>query len=259
VRTLGIDLAAQNENTATCVIEWETASALVAAPVLATKGTDLRWLVELAGAADVVGIDASFGFPEAVVEALPTWADGGRWSGATTDELRFRITDRFVRDLTTLSPLSASSNLIAITAWRCAAFLDLLRDGSMPLCRLGDDSVYEVYPGAALTRWDFERGGYKTRGNAAAHKEQRLARERPVTALTERAPWLDLTLAEEVCIESDDALDSVIAALVARAAATRRTIGPDAADEHEQEVIAREGWIHVPKSVDTFAELVKPT
>lgn len=146
MRTLGIDLAAQNERTAACLIEWGDDSALV------------DWLVELAESVDAIGIDAPFGFPEGIVQALPQRAAGGRWTDAPKDELRYRITDRFVREHTKRSPLSAPSDLIAVAAWRCAGLLDRLRPaGSAPHSRLGDDGVYEVYPGAALTCWGFER------------------------------------------------------------------------------------------------------
>jgi hypothetical protein len=71
-----------------------------------------------------------------------------------------------------------------------------------------------------------------------------------------RAPWLNLDRAAEACIESDDALDAVIASLVARAAATCRTIAP--APEHDQTVIAREGWIHLPATAQSFTKLIEP-
>jgi predicted nuclease with RNAse H fold len=258
MRTLGIDLAAQNPRTAACLIEWSPDNALVATPVVGKKGTELDWLVDLADGVEAVGIDAPFGFPDAVVKALPEWASGGTWTDAPKEELRYRITDRFVRDHTRRSPLSASSDLIAVAAWRCAALLDRLRGpGQAALSRFGEDGVYEVYPGAALTCWGFDRAGYKTSGNAAAKAQQRLVRERLLAAFRSNAPWLELGAAADVCVDSDDALDAMIASLVARAAATGRTIEP--APEHDRTVIAREGWIHLPATAESFTCLIQPT
>jgi predicted nuclease with RNAse H fold len=238
VRTLGIDLAAQNAGTAACAIEWDDGRAVVGTPELGGKRDGLDWLVELARGADATGIDAPFGFPDTAVRALSAWADGDRWTDASTLELRFRITDRFVQEQTGRWPLSSSSDLIAITAWRCAALLDRLGVRS----RTGDDGVYEVYPGAALTCWRFNRVGYKRSQDARAALLEELEQ-----------PWLDLDAAREVCIASDDALDSVLAALVARAAALGRTLSQSG----DTATVAREGWIHLPEqeSFKTLAQV----
>ena len=65
-----------------------------------------------------------------------------------------------------------------------------------------------------------------------------------VDSLLVDAPWLTLGRYEEVCRASDDALDAVIAALTARAAALGRVTvppGPQAAA-----IASREGWIALP-------------
>jgi hypothetical protein len=74
-----------------------------------------------------------------------------------------------------------------------------------------------------------------------------------IDTLTTRAPWLRLGHAEQTCRRSDHALDAVIAALNARAAAR----GQGTAPTTEQAVAAQtEGWIALP--THDLAELVNP-
>jgi hypothetical protein len=102
-------------------------------------------------------------------------------------------------------------------------------------------------PGAALTCWDFKRTGYKTSGNAASKQRQRQTRMQLITTLSERVSWLDLTSAQQACIESDDALDALIASLVGRAAGLGHTVTPPRGDKTQDLRISREGWIHLPE------------
>ena len=66
-----------------------------------------------------------------------------------------------------------------------------------------------------------------------------------VEGLETQAPWLDLGPYRTLCTTSDDVFDAVITALIARAAALRLTVLPDA--EHAA-IAEREGWIHVPSA-----------
>lgn len=252
--SLGIDLASRNHKTAVCVIEWGAATAVAHAPQLGVGADDeLGWLVDLCRDAQSVGIDAPFGWPSPMVNAVADWAQLRPWPASTSRELRLRLTDQHVHHVTGLTPLSPSSERIAIVAWRCARLLSLLASSERPVDRTGADGIYEVYPAAALTAWGLDRAGYKTRGNAAAKLKQRDARARLADELAGRAQWLDLSNARDACVESDDALDAVIAALVARAAARSKTIpapaGQDAA------TVEREGWIHLPRP-DALTELL---
>lgn len=251
-RSLGVDLAAQNKKTAVCVVEWRSGNTAALPPVLGSDGDDLDWIVDLAHGADSVGIDAPFGWPDAVVDALQRWAAGERWPDVDKDDLRFRLTDQRVREAIRRPPLSVSSDRIAVTAWRCARLLDRLRRDDRAVDRLGADDIFEVYPGAALTAWGFTRPGYKTSGNAESKKAQRAARVSLVAEIETRAPWLDLSAAKAACEDNDDALDALIASLAARAASRRLTLEPS-----PQEVTraAVEGWIHIPRGPDTFDRL----
>jgi predicted nuclease with RNAse H fold len=245
--SLGVDLASQNGTTAACVIGWGQSRARVHEPQIGIpKDAQLDWLVELSQAATWVGIDAPFGWPDPMVHAVSRWTDGEPWPAVDSRELRLRLTDQAVHEETKLTPLSVSSDRIAIVAWRCAQLLTHLAKDSRPIDRTGSDGVYEVYPAAALRCWELNHVGYKTRGAAAAKKKQRTARAALVEELSARARWLDLTAATDACIASDDALDALLAALVARAAGIKQTI-PPTTPGHEAARVAREGWIHLPK------------
>lgn len=70
-------------------------------------------------AADWIGIDAPFGWPEAMVETIYSYAKNGIWpKEAVAEQLRYRSTDWFVHELITeerdvsVWPLSVSSDRI---------------------------------------------------------------------------------------------------------------------------------------------------
>jgi predicted nuclease with RNAse H fold len=235
VRTLGIDLASRADRTAMATVTWAAGRAVVREPVSPVSDEQA---LEAMAAAEWTGMDAPFGWPEAVVRALPRFAERGEWPEADRDTLRFRETDRFVQEKTGIWPLSVSSDRIAVPAWRCARLL-AARPGIVD--RLGGAGVVEIYPGAALTLWGFQRRGYKRSGEARALL---------VAEIERRADgWLDLAAARRACVESDHALDAVLASLLARAAARGLTWPPPGGD-----AVRREGWIHLPRP-GTFDQL----
>jgi hypothetical protein len=67
-----------------------------------------------------------------------------------------------------------------------------------------------------------------------------------IGALLERTPWLDLRTYADLCTDSDDALDAVIAARTSRAAALSKTSTPD--EGHLLQQARREGWIVLPEA-----------
>lgn len=97
MRTIGIDLASQPKDTASCVIGWRDDGATVEMPKLGVTDDDILNLIR---GADVAGIDAPFGWPATEVEATYQWSMHGRWDHPPTTELRFRLTDHYVRELT---------------------------------------------------------------------------------------------------------------------------------------------------------------
>jgi len=233
--TLGIDLAAEPRNTGGCEIEWRDGGAAVR-----WVSTDLRDedVLERAREADMVGIDAPFGWPTSFVDAVTAHHSGrawpiDSWSSDNRRKLRLRVTDERVHAVTGITPLSVSSDAIAIPATRCALLLHRLgvRD------RAADARVREVYPAAALFQWELRHRGYKGQQNSRVLGTL-LAR------LRKRAPWLVIAAqAARFCATCDDAFDALVASLVARAASEGLTMAPGA---DEVAAARAEGWIALP-------------
>jgi hypothetical protein len=276
MRTLGLDLASQDANTAYCAIHWMSERARVEMPRVGRPEAEV--LNEMA-AADWVGIDAPFGWPDAMVAAIHEYATSGRWpKAATPQRLRYRTTDWFVHNLIAeeravrVWPLSVSSDRIAVCAWRCARLLSEYADRTgwrfdrvgVPVARGRDGppestpragGAVEVYPAGALAMWGLPFRGYKERtGGPAAKQAARGVRETIVgRAEAIGAGWLMLPPeAKAACLDSDDALDAFVSSLVARAAATGRTIAPAVG---QRGAAQREGWIHLPEqaSIESLA------
>ncbi len=200
-------------------------------------------ILALAQRADVVAIDAPFGWPQPFVDFIgqsPSAGAAMSWDAAARDRLCFRRTDLHVRGLLGRPPLSVSSDKIAVTAMRCAGLLDRLK----VVDRSGPGRVVEVYPAVALRVWGFASMRYKIKGAASYDREGNLA------ALLETVmvacPWLRLsneTIA--LCARNDDAFDALIASLVGRAWMRGLTILPP---NEDAALAATEGWIAVPRT-----------
>ncbi|MBC7365748.1 MAG: DUF429 domain-containing protein [Undibacterium sp.] len=225
--TLGIDLSSQPDDTAACMIDWHNDGRAIARS--ATLHCDDATLDDLIRKADAIGIDAPFGWPEAFVEAV------GQWNAITWDDhafqkkLRVRLTDQFVHATTRLTPLSVSTDRIALPAMRAMALL--ARHGVTD--RSGDGRFFEVYPAGSLKRWNLDHQKYK--------KKENLPKRRGLLAQLRAAlPGLS---AGEAYADTDHAFDALIASLTTHAAATGKTLVAPA-DQHG--VASREGWIHLP-------------
>jgi predicted nuclease with RNAse H fold len=220
VLTLGIDLASQARNTAACVVDWDHRR--VAALSLGWSDAEL---INAITRADKTAIDAPFGWPEPFVQALTA----ERWpSGPGEPRTRFerRETDRWVHRETGKLPMSVSTDRIAYCAMRARVLIgDEPRDGS--------GRVVEAYPDASLRRWlPALWPGPSYKGPSGRERRARI-----VGALA-----FDLDGHERACLDSDDCLDALVCALVARAAARGETHPP------EDGRLARvEGWIHLPR------------
>lgn len=240
LKTLGIDLSADPKKTAACSISWEDGRAIASLP---ERGLSDQQLLERIEEADWTGIDAPFGWPDEFIKTIMAWAEEGRWSPVERKQLRDRETDRFVEGIARM-PLSVSSDRIAVTAMRCAAILDALAERrGHPINRLGADQVVEVYPAAALVLWSDEAQEIRFDANGYKGSTGREKREVLVADLDATCPWLNLEQIGETCIGSDDAFDALISALVARAAAHKKTTAPQSKWVERAE---REGWIHLP-------------
>jgi predicted nuclease with RNAse H fold len=225
VLTLGIDLASQPDRTAACTVAWQDGAARITHLSL---GWDDAGLLDAIDGADRVGIDAPFGWPAPFVQAVaaPTWpADVPRAS------LVLRETDRWIHARTGKRPMSVSTDRIAYCAMRCAALLrGEPRDGS--------GRCVEAYPDAALRTWLPPEGRWTSYKRA----DGQARREHLVTDLfAGLGPAFDADGHVAACVASDDCLDALVCALVARAAALGGTHPP------EDVPLARaEGWIHLP-------------
>ena len=234
--TLGVDLASQPLRTAACVIDWSNGRAGVDRIAINLTDADL---LDLIGDADVTGIDAPFGWPDGFVDAVSAHTGKRRWPDIELSELRYRYTDR-VQIERARRPLSVSSDLIAVTAMRCARLLSALAVKDQPVDRSGAGKVVEVYPAAALTVWGFDPAGYKRA--VGIEKRRLLVKE----FLNSTGAWLETgDEVIELLIRSDDCLDALVASLVARAAALNLTEPPP---EARLAQVQREGWIHLPRN-----------
>ncbi|WP_344866676.1 DUF429 domain-containing protein [Planomonospora alba] len=237
--TVGIDLAAEAVRTAVAWLDWSPGGARVRDIRI---GADDDLVVEALTGADKAGVDCPFGWPDGFVDFVtahraghvdvPAGTPGRVWRR----ELTHRVTDRVVHDLTGRRPLSVSADRIGHTAMRCAALLAELARRGLPVDRGGGGAVVEVYPAASLRCWGLPHEGYKKDLGALG----RLA-----DGLRAAAPWLDLGPYDGCCRSSDHAMDAVVAALTARAAARGLVTAPTP----EQTRRARsEGWIALPSS-----------
>ena len=226
MRTGGIDLAAQPENTALCVIEWDRGAAHVVEVSAPITDADIRKAFE---GVDKLGVDVPLGWPQPFVYAIAQHSRLRPWPRDSARNLRFRYTDSVVHDRTGRWPLSVSTDRIGITAFRAAQVLPAMpRDGS--------DVLVEVYPAASLRCWGFDPRGYKGKAGESTRAEL-------VRAVFGAVPWLDAGPHMPAFVGSDDAFDALVAGLTARAAALGLIATPPAT---ERALAASEGWIALP-------------
>ena len=234
----GIDLAAQPRRTGLAVLRTGAgAGALERVQV----GAEDDELVDAVTAAVKTGVDVPLGWPRRFVELLAAQAAGALEAPESTGDdwrrdLAMRATDRAVQRRTGLTPLSVSTDRIAHPALRWAGIEARLRARGTAVPRDGAGAVCEVYPAAALKVWGLPHRGYKGARNAAS-------RAALVEALEARLPGLDWNGHRALCASSDDALDAVLAALVAREVAHGRAVAPQAT---ELGLARQEGWIWLP-------------
>ena len=236
--TLGVDLAAEAANTAVAAIDWTEGVATVTSVVVGAADADI---VQAIVRADVSGIDCPFGWPDTFIDFVSRHRDGrldappdsGRdWRRG----LAFRRTDEVVHELTGRWPLSVATDRIGLAAMRAAAVLAQVEAAGLPVDRGGRGRVVEVYPAGALRTWGLPATGYKGGAGSAA-------REGLVESLQAATPWLHWGGFEGRCRASDDALDAVLCALVARAHALGLGTQPVSDD---RDAAGREGWIVLP-------------
>lgn len=249
MRTVGIDLAAQDRATAVAVLDWgddhddrdgtSRGRRGVATLVSVRVGWSDADLVALAGDADVIGVDCPFGWPTEFVEMVAAHAAGTLRppDGPGSDwrrRLTLRVTDRHVHARTGITPMRVSADLIAHLAMRWAAVAARLAQDGHDVRRDGSGLVVETYPAAALRLWQLPSRGYKGTAGAAV-------RAGLVAALLDRLPGLDVAGHRDLLVASDHALDALVCALLARAVRLGLTEAPS-----DSAAAGVEGWIHLP-------------
>jgi len=248
MHSLGIDLASQPGDTGACLIHWAggTGSVLEVQPGPLTDEA----LLELMSAPAVlkVGIDAPFGWPLAFIDAVSAYRDATSWLPLPHEEIRFRATEALVARETGQAALSVATSDLAWPAMRCARLLSQMASAGQALDRTGYGLVAEVYPAAALRRWGLipegvSPGQWSYKGKGADRRARR--REILDGLLGRTTGSLELPSGfEERCEESDDVLDALLSALVARAVAVGES---DPIPRGMGWVALREGWIHLPR------------
>ena len=237
VLTAGVDLSSQDAKTAACLIEWSPSKAEVIELDLNIADGAIASLI---GSVDKLGIDVPLGWPVEFTRAVFDYSNGGSWPEEYEhqDNVQFRLrrTDIWLwKDLGMAPPLSVSADRIALPAMRAASLLSRL---PMQFPRDGSGTVVEVYPAAALRQWGLPSRGYKSKDNLSNRRQ--LVEQ----VLTETSGWLEISTSHvDLCLQSDDALDSLIASLVARAAATGHV---EEIPSEDHLVALKEGWIAVP-------------
>lgn len=94
-----------------------------------------------------------------------------------------------------------------------------------------------MYPAAPLHCWSLPHRGYKGKKKAAVRAEL-------VDRLTQHWPWLDWNGHAELCSVDDNAVDAVLAAVIARDVHLGKCRPPPA---ELRDSARREGWIWVPQ------------
>jgi hypothetical protein len=236
VRALGIDLAAADKQTGAAVVRWSAFGGQIE-HLVQPASDDV--IAQLAVDCDAIAIDAPLRWPRAFTDALINHRAGGPWPDLPPIELRYRVTDRSLA-AEGIWPLSVSTDRIGIVAFRAARLLPRLGMGPNPR-RDGSDGTFEVYPAAALARWDQQRRGYKL-----GLPEHAAGRRAILSWLSERHQ-VDAAPHADRLVGSSDLLDALICAILAREALEGRTepIPPDCAAN-----ALEEGWIHLPQKED---------
>lgn len=209
-----------------------------------TVGAEDADLLALVPGMRKIGVDVPVGWPRPFVELLAAQAAGAQPAPASTGgewrrELAMRATDLAVHERTGLTPLSVATDRIAHPALRWAGIEAGLRDQGVDASRDGSGLICEVYPAAALHIWRLPSRGYKGAKNSAARRAL-------VEALAAQLPALDWNGHQDLCAADDNALDAVLAALVAREVDRGRAVPPP---RHLRELSRQEGWIWVPREI----------
>ncbi len=237
--TAGVDLAAEAKGTAVAVLNWMPDR-------VELKHLDLgvadEAIVEVAGTVQKIGIDCALGWPKQFIDFLnqqvSLTSSGEIFEGGKDfrRELSFRETDRQVREVTGRWPLSVATDRLGLTAIRAAGLLSKIQASGIVVDRSGAGKIVEIYPAASLRIWGFDTHQYRTSPER---------RKMLIDQLRQALPALNLGGFEGLMVNSCDAFDAVIAALVTRSAYLGLSTKPD---KSQLQSARQEGWIALPTS-----------
>lgn len=234
----GIDLAANPKFTGLAILA-QRGDTLHLESI--TLGIDDEHIINAVQHATQTGVDVPVGWPKPFVEFIAAQAQHTLAAPESTDgpwrkTLAMRATDIDVHRRTGITPLSVSTNLLAYPAFRWAGIEAHLRQLGLNVARDGSGIIAEVYPAAALHRWNIPHTGYKGARNQAT-------RQHILTALAARFPELEFNDYESLMLADDNALDALLSALVAHLITAGQCEGPP---EELRELALVEGWIWIP-------------
>lgn len=239
MKTLGIDLSANEQKTGVCLIDWPAGT--VEFP---RRGAKDESLVRRMAEVHMTVIGIPLGWPDAFVDAVVAHRAGAGWPAIDTAPpldrlpLRFRLTDVVIMS-NGAQPLSVSTDRLGVSSMRGARVQHLAREAGIAIDRSGiSGRVAEAHPPESLRQWGLPSAGYKGGGAKAAALCAQLAAE-----LASKCGPMAASAAASLEGCDDDGLDAFICAVMARAVILGKTTRPDP----EQMVVAQhEGWIHVP-------------
>lgn len=252
MRTIGIDIAGENSPNGLCWITWSASNATIL-----DLQVEKKWAIQrIATTVDAwrktdpdthFGIDAPFGFPAAFSDAVSAMAVGRprKQTGSTV----WRFTEELILKKFGQKALSSITDQITNTvADRCYPLRQSLVAGNC-LDLVGYSTrIFEVYPRIALRFWALSSPkvlpSYRTRGPLGNP-----ARWTILKNLGGIAPWLRIpdSRHRDLLISSDDAVDALVSAIVARVAAQKtHPTAPAGLTQVEMQLVTQEGWIHVP-------------
>lgn len=240
----GIDLAADPKLTGVARLRDDGARVVIEDVHL---GADDDAIVSAVTSARKVGVDVPFGWPRNFAALVAAHRTGSLAPPASTGkewrrETLFRATDLDVQRRAGKTPLSVAAERIAHPALRWAGIAARLRTAGHDVSPDGRGVTCEVYPGAALALWSLGGASYKGAKGAAVRHDL-------VERLAERLPWLEWAGHSDLCVKDDNALDAVIAAVVARDVDLGRAAPPP---PELADLASEEGWIWLPERSDVL-------
>lgn len=242
-RYAGLDLAAEPKKTGLAVIAVENARVRVETVITGATDSDIT---EAATDVAKMGVDVPIGWPQPFVELIAAHSSRQTAKIPVSDkawrsQFVYRATDVWAQRTFGLRPLSVSADLIAHPALRWVSIEAQLRALGVGCARDGSQRICEVYPAGALKQWGIVNRGYK--GTSEKARAQRTV---IISSLEDdfSCSWNDY---RDELIANDDALDSVIAAIVTAHVASGQAYGPP---QELQNIALAEGWMWLPEGVD---------